>query len=222
MVWYGSGNLLLRAVLSLRPWRPKERQNLAGSTAKKIPQPQWPKSGITNINPLNSTKRSFQLPSSTTSSSILCWIALVIWIVGAAVIGWFFVKGVTSPSADGRTAVLLKPAERDFILTEMRQLLQAVHGVVTGVSHPDQAEGYAQAVLAARSAGMEMAADDNPALLLKLPLPMKQLGMSVHRDFDEMADAISAGATSQDILQRLSSITNRCVTCHEMYQLQEG
>jgi hypothetical protein len=144
------------------------------------------------------------------------------WIAGAGVVGWFFVKGLTAPSTDGRTAVLLSPAEREFILIEMRQLLQAVHGVVTGVSQSDQTEGYAQAAMAAGSAGMEMAADDNPALMLKLPLPMKQLGMSVHRDFDKLAEAIRAGATPQDILQRLSEITSRCVACHEMYQLQEG
>ena len=104
----------------------------------------------------------------------------------------------------------------------MRQLLQAVHGVVTGVSHPDQAQGHIQAAAAARSAGMVMAVDDNPTLMLKLPLPMKQLGMSVHQDFDELAKVITDGATSQDILQRLSNITTRCLVCHEMYQLKEG
>lgn len=66
-----------------------------------------------------------------------------------------------------------------------------------------------------------MAVDDNPRLMLKLPLPMKQLGMSVHRDFEELADTITHGATSQDILQHLLKITNRCLACHEMYQLKE-
>ena len=60
----------------------------------------------------------------------------MLWIVSAGVLGWLFVKGATTPSADGRTAVLLAPAERDLILKEMRQLLQAVHGVVTGMSDP--------------------------------------------------------------------------------------
>ena len=115
----------------------------------------------------------------------------------------------------------LTPAERNFVLTEMRQLLQAVHGIVAGVSDPDQTQGHVQAAAAARSAGMVMATDDNPSLMLKLPLPMKQLGLSVHRDFDELADAITHGATSQDILQRLSTITTRCLACHEMYQLTE-
>lgn len=162
------------------------------------------------------------MSSSTSLSKYLCRTALVIWIVSVGVLGWFFVKGTTSPSGDARTAVHLTPGERAFILTEMRQLLRAVHGVVAGVSDPDQAQGHFQAAAAARSAGMVMAADDNPALILKLPLPMKQLGMSVHRDFDKLADTIAHGATSQNILQDLSKITNRCLACHEMYQLKEG
>ncbi len=130
-------------------------------------------------------------------------------------------NGTTTPTADARTALHLAPNERDFILTEMRQLLRAVHGVVAGESDPDQTRGYAQAAAAARSAGMVMAVDDNPRLMLKLPFPMKQLGMSVHRDFEELADTITHGATSQDILQHLLKITNRCLACHEMYQLKE-
>lgn len=162
------------------------------------------------------------MSSSTFPSKYLCRVALIIWIVSAGVLGWFFVKGRTTLSADARTAVHLAPNERDFILTEMRQLLRAVHGVVAGVSDPDRDRGYTQAAAAARSAGMVMAVDDNPGLMLKLPLPMKQLGMSVHRDFDALAETITHGATSQDILQQLSNITNRCLACHEMYQLKEG
>lgn len=162
------------------------------------------------------------MPPSTSFSKNLCWIALVICVAGAGVLGWYFVKGKTTPSTDGRTTVHLAPAERGLILTEMRQLLQAVHGIVTGVSHPNQDQGHTQAATAARSAGMVMAADGDPALMLKLPLPMKQLGMSVHRDFDELADIITKGATSQQILQGLSNITTRCLACHEMYQLKES
>jgi hypothetical protein len=162
------------------------------------------------------------LSSSPSFSKILCRISLILWIGSAGLLGWFFFQGATTPSADGRTAVHLAPAERDYILREMRQLLQAVHGVVTGVSDIDQTQGQAQAAAAARSAGMKMAVDDNPSLMLKLPLPLKQLGMSVHRDFDELADAITDGATSQQILQRLSTITTQCLACHEMYQIKVG
>lgn len=152
-------------------------------------------------------------------SKILCWIALLLWVIGAGVLGWFFMTGITAPADDGRTAIQLKVAERAFILKEMRQLLQTVHGVVTGLSDPDPSQGRTQAAAAARSGGMGMAVDANPALMLKLPLPFKQMGLSVHRDFDSLADAITEGATSQQVLHQLSNITSRCTACHEMFQL---
>lgn len=71
---------------------------------------------------------------------------------------------------------------------------------------------------AARSAGMGMAADVNPALMAKLPLPFKHMGMSIHRDMDALADAVAQKETQQQILQRLSSMTARCTTCHDLYR----
>ncbi len=149
----------------------------------------------------------------------ICQVAIALWIVGVATLVWFFVQGITKPASDERTAVLLTPSERNVILGEMRQLLQAVDGVLQGLSDPDQNQGKRIAEKAARSGGMSMAADVNPALMLKIPLPMKQIGISVHQDFDKLADAIYQGESSQQLLQRLSSITNRCTACHEMYQL---
>lgn len=159
------------------------------------------------------------MPPQLLPSKTLCWLALLLWVVGVGMLSWFFITGITIPGDDGRTAIQLKPAERTFILKEMRQLLQAVHGVVTGLSDPDASQGRTQAAAAARSGGMEMAADANPALMLKLPLPFKQVGLSVHRDFDKLVEAITDGATSQQVLHRLSSITSRCTACHEMFQL---
>ena len=63
-----------------------------------------------------------------------------------------------------------------------------------------------------------MAEDVNPALMAKLPLPFKQMGMSIHQDMDALADAIGQKETQQQILQRLSSLTARCTTCHDMYR----
>ena len=87
-------------------------------------------------------------------------------------------------------AIVLAPAERDLILGEMRMLLKAVHGVVTGLAGQDQEAGRRQMEQAARSAGMGMAEDVNPALIAKLPLPFKQMGMSIHKDMDALAEAI--------------------------------
>ncbi len=138
----------------------------------------------------------------------------VLWVVTIAAAGYFFVKGRTVPAPDGRTAVVLSEAERNQILTEMRQLLQSVHGVLQGVSSQD----LSGAGRAARAAGMAMTADVNPALMAKLPLAFKAMGMSVHRDFDGLADGIHAGERGEQVLKRLSDLTSRCATCHDLYR----
>lgn len=146
----------------------------------------------------------------------VCAVVGILWVVTIVVIGWLFVKGWTAASTDGRTEILLAPSERDLILTEMRDLLKAVSGVVSGLSDPSTSP--IQAAQAARAAGMQMAADVNPTLMVKLPLAFKQMGMSVHRDMDGLADAVTGGETPQQILNRLASITARCTTCHDMYR----
>lgn len=150
--------------------------------------------------------------------SMLCRIALGLWIVTIGVAGWFFVQGWTTQGTDGRAEIVLASAERDLILGEMRLLLKAVHGVVTGLAGQDQEADRARMEQAARSAGMHMAEDVNPVLMAKLPLPFKQMGMSIHRDMDALADAIVQKETPQQILQRLSSMTARCTACHDMYR----
>ena len=149
---------------------------------------------------------------------MLCRMMLGLWIVTIGVAGWFFVQGWTTQGTDGRMQIVLAPAERDLILGEMRMLLKAVHGVVTGLASQDQEAGRSQMEQAARSAGMGMAEDVNPALMAKLPLPFKQMGMSIHQDMDALADAIVQKETQQQILQRLSSMTARCTICHDMYR----
>jgi len=150
--------------------------------------------------------------------SAFCRIMLGLWVVTIVAGGWFFVRGWTVPGTDGRTHIVLAPAERDLILSEMRMLLKAVHGVVAGLSGQDQEADRRQIEQAARAAGMGMAADVNPALMEKLPLPFKQMGMSIHRDMDALADAVVQKETPQQILQRLSTMTARCTTCHDMYR----
>ena len=142
--------------------------------------------------------------------------ALALWVLMMGVMVGLFVQGHTRPGTDGRTEIVLAPTERDLILAEMRQLLKAVHGVVTVLGSPDQNLKVAEG--AARAAGMAMAADVNPAVMLKLPLAFKQMGMSIHKDMDHLADGIAQGESSVQILHRLSSMTARCTTCHDMYR----
>ena len=142
------------------------------------------------------------------------WGAAVLWVVTVGTAGYFFVKGRTVPAPDGRTTIVLSGAERGQVLGEMRQLLKSVHGILQGVS----AQDLTGAGRAARAAGMGMAADVNPVLLAKLPLAFKAMGMSVHRDFDRLADGIQSGERGEQTLKRLSDIMNRCTACHDLYR----
>ncbi len=149
------------------------------------------------------------------TTRILSITALALWLVTAAVAAVLFVRGQTQTAPDGRTAILLAPAERDLVLGEMRGVLASVHGIVQAVNAGDT-KGVAKA---ARASGMAAAADVNPALMAKLPLAFKELGLGMHRRFDELAAAADAGASREQVLERLGTQLSTCVGCHAGYRL---
>jgi hypothetical protein len=142
--------------------------------------------------------------------------AILLWIATVAAFGWFFVRGNTAAGTDGRTAIVLQTAERDLILGEMRLLLTATHGILTGISANDMK----QVATAARSAGMGAAVDVNPALMAKLPLPFKELGMSVHHRMDDIAAAAENGKPASELTGMLTNTMSSCIACHASWQLK--
>ncbi|MBI5428875.1 MAG: hypothetical protein HY938_00255 [Nitrosomonadales bacterium] len=149
-------------------------------------------------------------------SNKLAQIALLLWVVTIAVFAWFFIRGSTTAGTDGRTAVVLQSGERDLVLAEMRGLLVATQGILDGANNGDmQHVGKAAAM-----AGMASAADVNPALMAKLPLEFKQLGMSVHRDMDDIAQAAQTGKSSTEILKMVAATLAKCTACHAAWQLK--
>ena len=149
-------------------------------------------------------------------SSKLAIIALLLWLATVAVFAWFFIRGITVEGSDGRTAIVLQPAERDLVLSEMRGLLIATQQILEGANQGDMQ----RIVKAARAAGMAGAADVNPALMAKLPVEFKQLGMSVHQEMDDIAKAAEIGKSPAEILQMASHTLNKCVACHAAWQIK--
>lgn len=149
-------------------------------------------------------------------SNMIAKISLLLWVVTIAIFAWFFIRGSTTAGTDNRTAIVLHPSERDLILSEMRGLLVATHGILEGANQGD----IKRIAQAARAAGMAAAADVNPALMAKLPLPFKTLGMSVHQDMDEIANAAEAGKQVPELLQMATNTLSKCVGCHAEWQLK--
>ncbi len=144
--------------------------------------------------------------------------ALLLWAITMAVFAWFFVRGNTTDGTDSRIAIVLQPGERDLVLSEMRGLLSAVQGILEGANQADMN----RIVRSARSAGMAAAADVNPVLMAKRPLAFKTLGMSGHRDMDEIANAAEAGKPAPELLKMTSNTMAKCVACHASWQIKAG
>jgi hypothetical protein len=147
--------------------------------------------------------------------SKLALAAILLWIATVATFAVFFVRGNTAPGSDNRTTVVLAPAERDLILREMRGFLAGVQAILDGLTRNDMR----QVASAARGIGMQSAVDVNPAMMAKLPLSLKQLGMSVHRDMDDLADAAASGKPAAELQSRLANTLSKCVACHAAWQL---
>lgn len=151
-------------------------------------------------------------------SNKLALVALLLWMATIAVFAWFFVRGNTTAGTDGRIAIILQPAERDFVMTEMRGLLAATQEILEGATQND----VPRIVKAARAAGMAGAADVNPALMVKLPVEFKKLAMGMHGDMDEIAKAGESGKPAPELLKMTSNVLTKCVACHAAWQIREG
>ena len=145
----------------------------------------------------------------------LCWAIMTALIVGTLAVGsWFFVRGTVTEGDDGRTSILLTASERDFVLAEMRGLLEAVETITLELSE-DNMDGVATA---AKSVGEGSAGGEPATLIARLPLEFKMLGMATHGAFDDLAMEAEDMGNSSVVLGQLSSILTNCTSCHAGYR----
>ena len=122
-----------------------------------------------------------------------------------------------APVADGRAVLELTAAERAMILEEMRMFLAGVQGMIGALGREDMPA----AAEAARGMGQKMVHEVPPALRAKLPLEFRQLGFSVHREFDQIALDADSLKDPGHTLNQLSATLQKCVACHAAYQIRE-
>ena len=142
-------------------------------------------------------------------------ISFALWIASFGFI-FYKIKYGSAVMVDKRMEISLLPEERQLILGEMRSLLVGLKGIVQGLSTED----FEQVKKSAIGNGMGMAQDVNPALIAKLPMSFKAMGMGVHKSFDELAAKIP-GATSKEILKEVDVIMSSCVACHSAFKITE-
>lgn len=141
--------------------------------------------------------------------------AIILWAITAVAVGYFFIRGTTAPSSDGRTAILLAPGERDFVLSEMRNMLISVQQITEALAENDRAK----ASKAARAASSHDGHTPPITLMAKLPMEFRQTGMAMHAGFAELADAADKGEPVPALSGRLARQLNACVGCHETFRV---
>lgn len=117
---------------------------------------------------------------------------------------------------DPRQPIVVPEPARQTVLWEMRQMLEAVNGVLEA-SVPFDRPAVAEAAL---SGGTRIAVDMDPAMAERLPEAFVRLGSSTHVDFDDLAEIVEGGASRDTVLSRLSALTAKCVSCHANYRLE--
>lgn len=121
-----------------------------------------------------------------------------------------------SVTEDGRRVVAVSVAGREAVLSEMRLMMAALHGVLDGLARSDMKQVGASA----SSAGLGAAVDMDPAVRASLPPEFVRLGMSTHVGFDSLAAASSGGGDREEILGRAARLSANCVACHATYKLE--
>jgi hypothetical protein len=126
----------------------------------------------------------------------------------------FIFQGSTSGIEDGRVTVDLNAGERDLVLMEMRQFLESVQKITTGIAGDDMklVADYA------RKAGKAAQGAVPGTLIGKLPLGFKKLGSDTHKKFDQLALDAEEFGDGDHALSQLSVLMQNCVGCHAAYR----
>jgi len=148
-----------------------------------------------------------------------CWILVAVLLTATGtLVGKFILLGETRPATDGRTAIILEPAERDFVLAEMRVFLGSVQGILVSAN----GDNMQTVATAARRSGMSAQGQVPDALVGKLPLSFKTLGFDTHKRFDQLALDAGQLGDKDHALEQLAELMNNCIACHEQYRLETG
>ncbi len=121
--------------------------------------------------------------------------------------------GSEADAPDPRRSLHLTDTERAELLSEMRQMLASIQGIVTGIGNEDR-EAIASA---ARLSGNRMARATPESVRAKLPQAFKEIGGPTHLLFEE----ITIRAETDDMAD-LAILTGRtleqCLACHAQFR----
>jgi len=127
----------------------------------------------------------------------------------------FFIQGSSLPTDDGRTALVVKPADKNYILAEMRSFLERVQEITAAIGENDMETVSSVAA----KAGEFSLADVPPSIIAIMPIEFKSLGMDTHALFRDLSEAAKNNPDPQAVATSLSDLMLNCTACHAGYRL---
>jgi len=123
-------------------------------------------------------------------------------------------------AAEGKIGLCVSAETRTRLHDEMRQLLDALHGIHVALAARDSKSltEHAEAVGGAMTGQVE---HHGHALPPGLPHEFVKLGRATHAAFDELALLSREGGRPRELLPALSAVTANCVSCHARYRLAD-
>ena len=136
--------------------------------------------------------------------------------IAASISAWSQVPPSTD-SPERRAPVVLRPNEKAAMLSDMREYLKGVQGIISALAKDDMDT----VVSVAESLGI-IKIFDRPLMFPNGPgTRFRDLAALVHMNFEEMAIDAKTNRNPKATLERLAPLMKRCVTCHENYYISD-
>lgn len=114
---------------------------------------------------------------------------------------------------DKRISLELTESEKISFLTEMRQMLTSIQGILSGIGE----ENREQIIKAARYSGNRMARETPASIKKKVPQEFRAIGRPTHMMFEELA--IRAETDDMATLASFSGeLMKQCLHCHQLFK----
>lgn len=122
-------------------------------------------------------------------------------------------RAETIETPDSRTSLNMTLEERTEFLSEMRQMLGSIQGILQGITLEDREMIAKYAVLS----GNRMARATPDTLRNRLPQAFKDLGDPTHMLFEELAIRAETDDMN-DLLKHTNTIMIQCMACHAQFR----
>ena len=114
---------------------------------------------------------------------------------------------------DLRISLHLTESEKAEFLSEMRQMLASIQGIISGIGNDDRE----LVIKSARYSGNRMAEDTPDSIKNKTPKAFKEIGGPTHMLFEELA--VRAETEELDwLISPTGDLMKQCIACHAIFK----